>query len=72
MNLAVDVIVATKLPASHNLADKLLSLIRSSAESWQSEGLLVPGPNNTLVKSPIFQLMWDGTKSPEEDPPTKV
>lgn len=43
------------------VAARCLSLLRSSVESWRSDGLIVQGNKNSLVKCPLFQELWDQT-----------
>jgi hypothetical protein len=76
MALARYIVTAAGLPTIsqvyEEVACKCLGLIQSSVQSWQDQGLLVPGNNNTLVKCPLFQSMWDrteiflGNKSPKK------
>jgi hypothetical protein len=66
MTLAKYLIIAAGLPTISQVYEEVacncLELIQSSVQSWQDEGLVVPGNNNTLVKCPLFQSMWDRTE----------
>jgi hypothetical protein len=63
MDIVKSFIASVGLPAVSEIYDevakKCLSLLQPSIKSWQSEGLLVLGEHNTLVKSPLFQKVWD-------------
>jgi hypothetical protein len=58
MTLAKYLITAAGLPTFsqvyEEVACKCLELIQLSVQSWQDEGLVVPGNNNTLVKCLLF------------------
>ena len=54
---------AANLPAVSQILDevakKCFSLLLPAIKTWQSEGLIIPGNNNVLVKCPLFQSLWD-------------
>lgn len=53
---------AANLPAVpqilEEIAQKCFSLLLPAIKTWQSEGLIIPGNNNALVKCPLFQSLW--------------
>lgn len=63
VELANSIIAAARLPTipqvHEEVAVKCLSFLQLSAESWLSDGLIVPGKNNCLVKCPLLQKLWD-------------
>jgi hypothetical protein len=71
VDLANSFISAASLPfipqVHKEVTEKCVGLIRSSAEAWERDGLIVPGSNDNLVKCPLFQSYWDSAiqKSPQ-------
>jgi hypothetical protein len=63
VELANSIIAAARLPTIPQVLEaaaiKCLSFLQLSAESWLSEGMIVPGKNNCLVKCPLLQKLWD-------------
>lgn len=63
IGLATAVVAAAGLPTTaqvcEEVANKCFSLLEPSVRFWQSEGLIIPGDNNVLIKCPEFQRLWD-------------